>query len=436
MRDLALSAFVFLLLPLAVVHPYVGVLLWTWMSLMNPHRQTWGFAYDFPFAQVIAIAVLIGLLVTRDRRRLVATPITVILALFVLWMCLTSVFALYPDQIEEQFVKVMKVMLFTFITMAVFHTRRHMDWLVWVIVLSLGFYSVKGGIYTLGTGGGGRVFGPSGGFAGENNSFAVATLMIMPLMIYLYRQQASRWIRMGLLGAFVLSGLSVLGSQSRGAFLAIAAVAVFFWLRTRQKLITLMLLAPLCVGGLAFMPETWWDRMETIVDYHDDTSALGRLNAWTMAWNLALDRFPGGGFYVFTQELFDRYSPNPADGARAAHSIYFQALGEHGFLGLLLVLAFWFSVWRSAVSLRATGRSRQELAWAADLGEMVQVGVIAYLVGGAFLSILYFDLPYLLAALVVIARNCLNEQTAALGMPAHSPQAGGAGLQTGVRVGQ
>ena len=63
---------------------------------------------------------------------------------------------------------------------------------------------------------------------------------------------------------------------------------------------------------------------------------MGRINAWTMALNLAKDNFFGGGFSIYESAVFARYAPDPE--ARAAHSIYFQVLGEHGFVGLFLFL--------------------------------------------------------------------------------------------------
>jgi probable O-glycosylation ligase (exosortase A-associated) len=145
--------------------------------------------------------------------------------------------------------------------------------------------------------------------------------------------------------------------------------------------------------------------MSTITEYQQDASAMGRFNAWSMAWNLALDRVTGGGFYVFTQELFDRYSMFPDDGVRAAHSIYFQVLGEHGFVGLGLFLLAWVLAWRTADWLRANAAKNESTAWAAGLAAMVQVSYAGYFVGGAFLSLAYFDLPYLLAVVLVAARK-------------------------------
>lgn len=410
-RDLTLTGFIFCALPFAVLHPWVGVMLWTWVSLMNPHRLTWGFAFSMPFAQMIAIATLLGILFSKDLKRFPWTPITATLLALMVWMCLTTALALYPDKVFDQFSKVMKIQMMLLVTLTLLHTRKHIVALVIVIVVSIGFYGVKGGLYTLQTGGGGRVWGPPGGFIQENNSLAVATLMTIPLIVFLMRQVTSVWIKRGLLAAILLCCLSVLGSQSRGGFIAAGAIVLFLWLHSRHKVLYFVPIALLSFAALTFMPGSWWDRMETIRTYESDGSAMGRLNAWSMAFNLASNRLTGGGFYVFTQDLFDRYSNDPEDGVRAAHSIYFQVLGEHGWPGLILFVTLWLLTWVGATRLQAQARASPHTAWAADLGAMIRVSLIGYLVGAAFLSLAYFDLPYLLAVLVVLAQRCVrNEQ--------------------------
>lgn len=43
MRDLILFAIVISVCILALRHAWIGILGWTWVSIMNPHRLTYGF---------------------------------------------------------------------------------------------------------------------------------------------------------------------------------------------------------------------------------------------------------------------------------------------------------------------------------------------------------------------------------------------------------
>jgi probable O-glycosylation ligase (exosortase A-associated) len=163
------------------------------------------------------------------------------------------------------------------------------------------------------------------------------------------------------------------------------------------------------LGLIAFMPENWSERMGTISNYEQDGSAMGRINAWWMAWNLAKDRLLGGGFDIYNQYIFAIYAPDP-NSVHAAHSIYFQVLGEHGFIGLFLFLGIWISVWRTAGWLVKNGGNSSETMWCRHLGSMCQVSLIGYAVGGAFLSLAYFDLPYNAMVMVVLARNWIERK--------------------------
>ncbi len=134
---------------------------------------------------------------------------------------------------------------------------------------------------------------------------------------------------------------------------------------------------------------------------------MGRINAWGWRYNVALDRPLGGGFEMGTTSVFARYTPDPTIPviARAAHSIYFQMLGEHGFLGLALFLLLWILVWRDASWIIRQSRNQKELRWASDLARMIQVSLVGYFVGGAFLSLAYYDVPYNLLVALVLTRS-------------------------------
>jgi probable O-glycosylation ligase (exosortase A-associated) len=115
----------------------------------------------------------------------------------------------------------------------------------------------------------------------------------------------------GLAASMGLTAIAAIGSQSRGALLAIAAMGFFLWLKSRHKLVTGMLMA-MVIGVLAaVLPQSWYDRMNTIKTYQEDDSALGRINAWHTAFNVASDRITGGGFSMFSASTFRAYAPEP-----------------------------------------------------------------------------------------------------------------------------
>ena len=209
MRDILVTLIVFGSLPVILVSPYVGILVWSWLGYMNPHRLGWGFAYDFPFALCVGVVTLAGVLFSREPKRIPATALTTVWFLFVGWMVFTTLFALYPNEAWVQCAKVLKIQLMTIATIVVINSRERLRMLIWVIVASLGYYGVKGGVFTILTGGDHRVWGPPGTFVEGNNEIALALLMILPLMHYLRMTSVNRWVRAGLL---VAMGLCAFGT--------------------------------------------------------------------------------------------------------------------------------------------------------------------------------------------------------------------------------
>ena len=414
MRDIALTVFIFGCLPFVLRRPWLGVLLWTWIGMMNPHRLAWGFAFAMPFAVIVGLVTLLGFMASKEPKKFPVTPVTVTLILLVIWMNISAVFALPANgsYVWQQWDKVMKIHFFLAITMMIMYTAERIRWLTWVATLSIAFYGVKGGVFTLTTGGGSMVLGPDGSFISGNTEISLAITMVMPLLRYLQLQTTSRWIRWGLWGCIALCAAAVLGSHSRGGMLALAAMGGFLWIKSRKKVVLGMGIALVAASMLSFMPDSWFARMDTINTYEQDASAMGRINAWHFAFNLAKDRpLTGGGFGVATDESFARWAPNPLD-VHDMHSIWFQVLGEQGFVGLGLFLILWWLTWRLAAGIIKSCKARKELRWAGDLAAMIQVSYIGYWVGGSFLGLAYWDLPYVLMAILVLTRAVVDQRLA------------------------
>ncbi len=385
-------------------------MLYVLVSVMNIQHFGHTFALTLPFALIIAITTMIGMITTKDNIRLPINATTILLFIFPIWMCLTYALALEhePDG-YRRWTEVMKIFFFTLIIAAIINTRKHVEWLLWIIVIAVGFYGVKGGIFTIASGGSYRVWGPPGNSSiTDNNSIAVALVMMIPLMFYLRSNAKIAWVKWGVTGAIGLSVMAILGSHSRGALLAVSAMVMFLWLKSRNKFFLGLLMVALIPVAVAFMPDEWTNRMKTIETYQEDESAMGRINAWKMAINVAKDRpLIGGGFELYTPKTFARYAPNPLD-IHSAHSIYFQMLGEHGYIGLLLFLTLGILGWINASRIIALSRSNPEHKWAEDIARMIQVSLIAYAVGGAFVNIGYWEILYFLLVLLVAVRNLVQ----------------------------
>ena len=406
MRDYLLAVLILIPTVWAIRAPWIGVLAWTVLSIMNPHRLSW-VLYSMPVAATVAGATVLGLVLNRKQWKFTCTAPTLVFMLLMLWFCITYPFSFNPAGSYYQWTKVMKIDVMILISIGLIQTKRQIIALLWALVISLGVYGVKGGIFTLATGGNYHVWGPEGTYIEGNNELALALIMVIPLMQVLRYASSNPWVRRGLLAAMILTAIASVGSQSRGALIALGSMAAVMWWRDKNRLISGAAIVGLALLVVGFLPDSWFQRMNTIGEYQADESAMGRINAWWMAWNLARANFFGGGFDIYTPQVFSRYAPVPED-LHAAHSIYFQILGEHGFVGLALFVTLWLLVWRLAGRLRVSARGRAETQWVADIGAMCQVSLAAYGVGGVFLSLAYFDLPYYLLVLLVVSEQWMK----------------------------
>lgn len=408
MRDLLITLIVFGSVPNMLRYPHVGVLIWSWLGYMNPHKLSWGFAVSFPFAQVTAIATFVGVIFSRERKDIPVSPLVIVWILFIAWMAVTTLLALYPDRAFEQLMKILKIQVFIFITIMFIRDKRRILMLVAVIAASIGFFGVKGGIFAITSGGAYKVWGPPDSFIQDNNELALALLMTLPLVWYFRQQTRNQWLRRSLLMAMLITAFSIASSYSRGAFLASGSVLVFLWMKSRQKVVLGVASIVLVAAVLMFMPAEWHERMGSIKDYQEDSSAMGRIAAWTLAVAIATQRLFGGGFDFWTTDAFSRYT-NLDSGVHVAHSIYFSVLGEHGWPGLIMFITVGVMAMRHATWIIRACRGHEDLIWLADLARMVQVSLIAYATGGAFLSLSYFDMYWHLVSIMVILKRYVEE---------------------------
>ena len=341
LRDIALALVLLAALPAAVARPFIGVVVFAWLSLMNPHKLMYGFAQGLPWAQMIAMATLAGLVFTKDRALADSVGRYRIALTYLAWTAVTTVFAFSTESSLPKLVEFTKVQVMCLATLALLTSQRRIEWFAIAAIMSVAFYGIKGGVFTLSSGGNYRVWGPHGTVLGDNNQLGTALTMTIPMLYWLAHWVKPKWQKITVYGFMLLTAAAVLGTHSRGSFLAAAAMGAFLAFKSPRKFTALFVVGVSVTLALLFMPDAYWERIHSIANYEQDGSAQGRLAMWAGAIRVANSHLTGGGFDVYLSPLFLNY----ASELRAPHSIYFQALGEQGWIGLALMLAFWASIW-------------------------------------------------------------------------------------------
>lgn len=422
MRDLVMLGMVLAWLPMAFMNGFIAFLLWIYTTLMSPQLYLYGFMSDFRYVFVFA-GVALGLLLLgriQDRGAFIKDKSMVLLLLFIAHALISAVIALnsnpwIPFRLEV-FLKGMALALAApfFLT-----SRERIHVALIVIVAGLGIHGVLDGAKVLASGGAHNVRGIPGASLGDNNLLALGMVMLLPLWLYLAKYSVSRWVKWGYLGSFALCILAVLGSNSRGGFLALSILGLWYWLTSPRKLVSAIFVAIVAVGVIHFAPDRWFDRIATIKEAGEDESFMGRVAAWKVSVNIANDHPVFGGGFDATQvsTIWDQYknTPNfinieiPANITyKAAHSNYFQVMGDLGYVGLFLFLSLMASAYITRWQIKGlVKRLRGNHAWASDLSTAITLSLVAYMAGGAGVSLGYFELVYLQIVMLSIVRQML-----------------------------
>ena len=258
----------------------------------------------------------------------------------------------------------------------------------------------------------------------DNNHWAVAMVMSLPLQLYLYQQSANRLAKFGFFSVLAVTIISILGSHSRGAFLGMSMVGIWAIMVSRRKFLSLAVVLVATVAIYNFAPESWFGRMQTIEAADTDSSFLGRVAAWKISTAAAIQNpvfgvgFHGIQVQSIWQGAMETALALPYDVGelinyhRAAHSIYFEILGDLGVLGLLIFLALLLNGLYTRSEIKGLSRKIGPSAiWARELGDLLAVGLVAYMVAGAGVSLGYFETMYAFLMLMEIVKQHLLAQT-------------------------
>lgn len=254
------------------------------------------------------------------------------------------------------------------------------------------------------------------GATGDRNEMAMAMVMGLPFLFMLGFTAKVLWQRVFAWMWMPFLAVTILMSLSRGGMLGLGAVGGYLLYRLHHKRWLLVVGVFGALVGLANLPTEVTARFMTIgMAARRDASAIGRLNAWGAARNMAKDRplygVGSGNFLVW----FRRYAPDPND-VHVAHSSFYQLLGEQGLPGLgiwlYLVIMCWLVLSWNEMRLEKMEKGR----WteARYMHVMLKSSWVGYVLCGAFLSQEDMDFFYHLLAITSRYAFFIDERQAGI----------------------
>ena len=434
MRDLAFAMIWVVLFPVALWSAHVGVLLWIWVALITPNEQLYGFMSGIQFNKIVAAVTVLVLFLNREKKRFYLDATVIAMVLIAVIATASELYALVPtDDGWNLYQKLLKEFALAILITGIMWTRNRLHMTVAVLCISLGFTSVVEGLEYVVSGGGHKILGT--GAIGDNNSIALAVLLIIPPLYYLARWSEVKLVRLTMMAVALISVITVVGTFSRGGFVGLIVLALFLIGSAKNKIPAILVAGVIAALVVFAAPPEWFSRIDTISDTTGgavgDGSFIGRVIAWKISTLIALNNpLLGGGFHAVQRfpvwmhfreamAVLD-FIPTPeADPLvpHAAHSIYFEMLGDLGFSGLVLFLTVLFASLYNCIWIVLRTRARSELFWAGDLARMLLVSLVIYMISGAALSMAYFEGFWILVAIISRLRRTVKLELVAAVRP-------------------
>jgi putative inorganic carbon (HCO3(-)) transporter len=379
---------------------YIPFLFFLWFDLVKPHTITWGWFNSFQYSNIFFIVGVLGWLFQKKNIILKFNFTYLCFLLFIPHVAFAYYLSDLPRELTYwKFDMAIKVLAYTFFMTLMTNSREKIEALMCTFLVSLLFYYVNKLWKVISSGGGGyNAFSLSygQGVLAETSTMTIALFIGCAFLFYLKKHsilvdEKLKKILQVIFPFYCLFSIVILiGVQARTGLVVLVAAVFYAFLKFKKKLQVLFLLVPVVILGLSFAPQSWVERMGTIVNYEGESSAEGRINAWKFAIEKARQNpFFGSGYGVFRKNY---------DGRRyyEAHSIYFEVLGEQGYLGLLYYLGMLFGAYYLCHKTRKLIQGRDELIWLSELCVVNQFALFCFYVGGAFLGLSRHVLFYIM----------------------------------------
>jgi probable O-glycosylation ligase (exosortase A-associated) len=385
-----------------VVEPFVGVAVYYLFAVLRPQAiWEWALPPTVPWSQIIAwstIASTVWFLLTGgaqraggDRPRLTAAH--KMFFLFGAWICLSYQASLERNVAWPWLLEYLKLFVMFGIASLVVRTIRQVWWIYLASTVALTYIAYEMNFLYLVSG---RLDIANTGYGGfDNNGAGLMLAMGVPLAIHGWEAATTRWRWVLMAGVPVLVH-AVLMSYSRGAMLSLLVASPLLILRSRrrgQAILAFLLL----LGAVPFLAgQEIRARFLSIEGYESDGSANARFMSWAAAIRIAND-YPLFGVGIRNSELIVLEYGADAEG-RAIHSQYLQTLADSGYPGLFFYLV---AIACTLVTMSRTRRTLKmrdgpESRLAHSMLNGTEGALVTFLVGGSFLSLEVFELPYLL----------------------------------------
>lgn len=407
MRDLVFCSIFFFMAVFSLQTAFLPLILWIWSALWPVNDYVYSFGKSIPFNKIAVFCTITMIFWDKNKNISLDRTLVCMIALLISISISFVTSDTPPGWGEMYYENMIKIVFAAVIIRFVMVDRLKLHACMLAFGTAIGAGGADETLKFILSGGGHHVIGPPSW--GDENSTATIMLMALPIMLYLFHYARQKTLRIVIVATMLLDVIGVIGTYSRGGFIGLTILVLILFRRSSRKLRSLVALSLVVLIGLAYLPDSWFDRIATTSHAEEDSSFMYRVVQWKILYLMALDKpwFGQGIIANLVPTTWQSYAvrlggeltfintPKP-NIPQASHSIFFQMLGENGFVGLALYLLLYILTYRMAGSIRRDARDRPDLLWAADMATSLRLSLTIYLLTGAVLPIPYLEFPYLI----------------------------------------
>jgi probable O-glycosylation ligase (exosortase A-associated) len=384
--------------------PYIALYTVIFVDILKPQALSYGFLANSSLSLFVTGILLTSMILNFKKLTFPQNfGVILLLSIFIGWITYTTSIAQFPGPAWFKYDYAVKTIVMTLAIPFILNTRLKVEILLCAIVVGVSYYMVIGGIRTaLGQGGYGMPLvstrlGDSG--IAETSSLSMVAVFTIPILFYIRNQSLFRdripFLKSITLFLVICCLLTVIGTYARTGLVGLAFLAFLFFISSRHKVSVAIGSVVLATCLFMVASDKYVSRMQTIENATEEGSALGRIVVWKWTIDYVRDRpITGGGFdaYIANAGQLSQYAPDSTDISfennrpKAFHNIFFEVLGEQGYVGLLIYILLIFRSWQLNWKLSRDVTADSALR---SMATVLQQVIIIYCACGMFIGVAY-----------------------------------------------
>jgi hypothetical protein len=390
---------------------------------LNPEHRWWSAGLPAISYSKVTVLFLISLYLFKIKsfsdNKLTAIPQFKYFILILLTYGCTTFYAINSTYHFTTFIELIKMFIVLGLAFKVLNTAEKLKLSLLTYILGSVYISYEA--FVVGRNSSGRIEGIGLIDGGPDSNFVSCALVAsIPLCIY-FIWWGSKYVRLFAFfsAPIILNGLVLI--NSRGAFLGVAvSILIFMWVMIfskfkfgRQKLIAIMLVMVGLIGVGVIVDKTFLDRIHTLTQVKNEkTSGSHRYRMWLATFDLVED-YPFGVGASGYELLSPIYVPAEVFGknqkAKAVHSIWFQALSEIGWVGLIIFIGLVHSTFRAIKNIKIVCKNLNDYS-TYYLAVALQCGFIGTLITSSFINQFRVQIVYWCILFIICLYSIINKK--------------------------